>query len=169
MTRGFLFMAGVLFGAGSFLGGLMMGSSGAGAAAQEPALQSVIRAELRRHVEQLAADREAQARHTRQLAADLAALREQVTAGFVVHRTIEVTEPRTAFPLIEPKLMLSVDALPGGSVIVNYAEHTQSLRVAQTVEFIHGTCRCYLLLAESERNRAVFHFGCEEAEGPAEL
>ncbi|MEM0947424.1 MAG: hypothetical protein AAGK37_08470 [Pseudomonadota bacterium] len=165
MTRGFLFLAGVFLGAVSFAGGFGLGLAQIGNGPSDDNLRAVIQSELAQQTEDLASAQTAENATQAQLAADLAALRAQLTHGFVTQRTVEVTEARVAYHLIEPKLMLSVEGLPGGALIVNFANQTRSMRVAQTVEFAYGPCRCYLLLTASTRGQAVFDFGCEEAEG----
>lgn len=95
------------------------------------------------------------------LETEIKALRAQVTQGFVRDLDLTITESQTAYPLVEPKLMISVDALHGGPVLAHFGTETHFFMVGQRVDFRVRDCYCYLLLRESVRDRAVFHFGCE--------
>lgn len=76
--------------------------------------------------------------------------------------SIEASEAQTAYWLMAPKLMLSVQALRDGPVIVHFANRTEHLAVGQHVEFTHEGCACFLLLRKSTREGAVFDFRCRE-------
>lgn len=96
------------------------------------------------------------------MALDLAALREHVTTGMTQLREVRVLKPRTAYALIEPKLMMSVEALTQGGLVVHYAKATTFLNVGQRVDLkLEDGCKCFLVLLESTRRGARFLFGCE--------
>ena len=168
MRRRFGFLAGTVIGIAGALGGLVLGLAQPAPQPDAASIREMLRAELQAHAKLQSEDQAAAKQAIERLTGDIAALREQLTRGFVVHRVLEVTEPRVAHPLVEPKLMLSVEGLPGGSVIVNFADETRNIRVAQALDFEYGTCTCSLLLADSVRGRAVFHFGCRERDETAQ-
>ena len=100
------------------------------------------------------------------MSTDLASMRDQITEGYVHHRQVVVRANKTAYPLVEPKLMLSVDTLHGGSVLTYFGTQSYVFAVGQRVDFRLKDCECYLLLKESTTEKAVFAFGCERAEPP---
>ncbi len=167
MSRSSVFLTGMALSALALLAGLFLGFGLSRSAAPEIAGGDTVLAEIRAMGERLDARLEQADVLADRLRADLDALREQLAHGFVENRTIEITEARTAYALVEPKLMLSVEALSGGALIVNFGTQTRNIRVAQRLDFDHGDCNCFLLLAESERDRAVFEFGCERENSPA--
>lgn len=82
-------------------------------------------------------------------------------------REIVVDTPDQAYPLILPKLMLSVTALPGGPLMVTLGDTTLFMRIGARRDFRLEGRACFLVLAESLRNRARFFFGCDPAGGHA--
>lgn len=97
---------------------------------------------------------------------EVGALKSQITDGYVTHKTVRIDEPYTAYSLLEPKLMISVDDLPGGAVLAHFGLRTERFAVGERLDFVEGTCNCFLLLMASVRDRAEFLFGCEPADIP---
>lgn len=95
---------------------------------------------------------------------EISALRAQVNDGLIRDLDVTITESKTAYQLVEPKLMISVDALVGGPVLAHFGTRTHLFMVGQRVDFRVKDCFCHLLLRESVRDRAVFHFGCERGD-----
>ncbi len=115
-------------------------------------------------LENLRSDLDAARRDVAELETEVAALRAQVTQGFVRDLSVTISESQTAYPLVEPKLMISVTALHGGPVLAHFGTRTHHFVVGQRVDFRVKDCYCYLLLRESVRDRAVFNFGCERTD-----
>lgn len=93
---------------------------------------------------------------------ELEAIQQQIMKGYVEDKRVVITESNVAYPLIQPKLMVSVQSLVGGTVIATFADQRKVFYVGQYVELQIETCECYLLLESSERDKAVFRFGCKE-------
>lgn len=93
---------------------------------------------------------------------ELAAIEQQLTKGYVEDKRVVITESNVAYPLIQPKLMVSVQSLSGGTVIATFADQRKVFYVGQYVELQIEACQCYLLLESSARGKAVFRFGCKE-------
>ena len=104
----------------------------------------------------------------RHLRKEIAILDAQFRTGFVQSRTVTVEQVERAYPLVAPKLLLSVRHLSGGAVTAQFGARSEVFQVGQTVEFKIGRCECFLVLVESISGRAVFDFGCIEPEETAE-
>lgn len=106
----------------------------------------------------------------RVLAEELAVLRSEMSwmrrmmgEGYVHLQQVAVDEVHTAYPLIEPRLLLSVKTLVGREVITTFDNATHTFSVGERIDFDFEDKKCFLLLAESERGRALFHMGCKPA------
>lgn len=103
-------------------------------------------------------------RELAELQGELELLRAQIKDRFVREREVTITESQIAYPLVEPKLMISVNALHGGPILAHFGTESHSFMVGQRVDFRVSDCFCFLLLRESARGKAVFHFGCERTD-----
>lgn len=95
------------------------------------------------------------------LSRDIDWLFARVSEGFVHLRKIHVEKSKFAYPLVEPKLMLSVTSLKGGPIIANFGTETHVFSVGERFDFPLKDCDCFLLLESSARGEAVFSFGCQ--------
>lgn len=152
------------FGLGVWIGGADVSASSAPASDQKFAVQlaGLQKAE--------AAQEEAEARAS-ELEAEMAFLKSEVEwmrdrmgEGYLHLRKVVVDETYKAVSLIEPKLMLSVKTLSGREVVTTFGNFTHSFSVGERFDFAFEDCNCFLLLAESERDRAVFNLGCEQSD-----
>ena len=96
------------------------------------------------------------------LSMDMEHLHAQITDGFVSFRKVDITESRTAYPLLDPKLMIAADMLTGGPVKASFAQYTHTFNVGHRFDFRVDECECFLLLQASRVGSATFSFGCEE-------
>ncbi|MEM7509197.1 MAG: hypothetical protein AAF415_20980 [Pseudomonadota bacterium] len=94
--------------------------------------------------------------------ARIAALIERLEDGYAQRRIVEIERPQVAYPLLPPKLMISVQALTGGSLITHFSDRTQIVAVGKRVDLVADGLPCFLILLESNRQGARFDFGCEE-------
>ena len=99
------------------------------------------------------------------LKAERAALSNQLEHGRVVARDIVIDEVSVAYPLVPPKLMMSVSSFSGSVVQVQVGPKRKMMAVGERLDLIAEGAPCYLVLVESRRERAQFSFGCE---APAE-
>ena len=93
----------------------------------------------------------------------LAALRDELNNGYVVAKDIDVTESDKAYWLSEPKLMLGVNRLSGGSLLVSFANQQEIIAIGQRIDFTVDGCDCFLLLKSSTFGHASFRYGCTPA------
>lgn len=94
--------------------------------------------------------------------AEIALLQEQLSNGFVQYKRVVLTEAQSAYALVPPKLMLSVDALRGGPLTAHFGNETADFVVGKRVDFNLGPCDCFLVLMRSTPGSADFAFGCDE-------
>lgn len=100
------------------------------------------------------------------LRAQIDALRAELMTGYDsgVHLVVDV--PERAYPLLLPKLMMSVDMLGGGPLLVTLGDMTTLMRIGSRRDLEIDGQRCFLVLVESVRGRANFLFGCERDPDP---
>lgn len=94
--------------------------------------------------------------------ARIAALTKRLQSGYAHRRIVEIERAQVAYPLLPPKLMISVQALTGGSLITHFSDRTQIVAVGRRVDIVVDGLTCFLILLESRRRSARFDFGCEE-------
>lgn len=95
---------------------------------------------------------------------ELVKVRSQIRSNLIYDSLVVVREKSTSHLLIEPKLMLSVQDLAEGTILVRFGSEKRLFDVAETHEFKHDKCSCFLVLLESSIEKAVFRFGCKELE-----
>ena len=84
---------------------------------------------------------------------------------YLHRKLLEIDRPQTAYPIVPPKLMISVQALTGGSLITHFSDRTEIIAVGKRVDLSFSDLQCFLILLESAKSRARFDFGCEEQSG----
>ncbi|ABG33060.1 hypothetical protein CEP88_07420 [Roseobacter denitrificans] len=90
----------------------------------------------------------------------LEALRDQLTNGYVVAKDIDVTQSDKAYWLSEPKLMLGVSRLSGGSLLISFADQQEIISIGERIDFKVDDCDCFLLLKSSTFGHASFRYAC---------
>ncbi len=93
----------------------------------------------------------------------LEALRDELNNGYVVAKDIDVTESDQAYWLSEPKLMLGVNRLSGGSLLISFADQQEIISIGQRIDFKVDGCDCFLLLKSSTFGHASFRYACTPA------
>lgn len=87
-------------------------------------------------------------------------LRRSLRSDHVVDRIITIDESRKAYELLPPKLYMSVSNLQSGSQVVFFGNQTETLSVGQYVDLRYDGMDCYILLLESDFDKATFKLGC---------
>ncbi|MGC3936169.1 hypothetical protein ACOTTU_00025 [Roseobacter sp. EG26] len=87
-------------------------------------------------------------------------IREELLTGYVVAKDIDVTDSNRAYWLSEPKLMLGVNGLSGGSLLISFADQTEMISVGERIDFKVDECDCFLLLKSSDFGNASFRYAC---------
>ena len=87
---------------------------------------------------------------------------EQFDDRFERLQTIEITSTSRGYWLVAPKLMLAVQHLGGGDLRIKFADRYEQIRVGQRLDLRVDDCRCFLVLTESVKAKAIFQFGCEK-------
>ena len=178
MLRSKWFFGGIALASAASVWGFIAGHLASGPSVQVDAvqvqkLQSALQrielgiegeAGLRRRVAAAKARLDAALVKTEQQALEIAALHEQLDQGFVRSRRVLVSEVDRAYPLLPPKLMLSVERLAGGSLQVYFGDQSARFAIGQRIDFQEGPCDCFLVLMRSDRGAAEFAFGCDEGE-----
>jgi hypothetical protein len=90
-------------------------------------------------------------------------IRDELLVGYVVSKDIEVTDSNRAYWLAEPKLMLGVNSLAGGTLQVYFADKSERISVGGRIEFKVDDCDCFILLKSSRYGVANFRFACTPA------
>ena len=91
-------------------------------------------------------------------------LRRTIQSDHVIDRIITIDESRKAYELMPPKLYMSVSNLQSGSQVVFFGNQTETLSVGQYVDLVHEDMDCYILLLESNFEKATFKLGCAPAD-----
>jgi hypothetical protein len=87
-------------------------------------------------------------------------IRDELITGYVVAKDIDVTDSNRAYWLSEPKLMLGVNSLSGGSLQISFANQTEIISVGQRIDFKVDECDCFLMLKSSTFGKASFRYAC---------
>ncbi len=95
------------------------------------------------------------------LSVELDWLFERIPEGFVHLRKIRVEKAQFAYPMVEPKLMLSVKSLMQAPITATFGTTTHMFSVGERVDFVLKDCDCFLLLEQASTGAAVFNFGCQ--------
>jgi hypothetical protein len=164
VSRGAAILVGGFVAVEAFFGGMIVHRAVAANATPDPALSEIAVLPDPEVLQDLQADLNVARRDVEDLQTEVAALKAQVTQGFVRNLNVTISESQTAYPLVEPKLMISVTALQDGPVLAHFGTQTQYFLVGQRADFRVKDCYCYLLLRESVRGRAIFNFGCERTD-----
>lgn len=93
----------------------------------------------------------------------LKTIRTELVNGYVVSKDIDVVESDRAYWLSEPKLMLGVNSLAGGSLQISFADRTEMISVGERIDFKVDDCDCFLLLKSSVFGAASFRYACSPA------
>ncbi len=99
---------------------------------------------------------------------EILALNQQLQAGLAVSRTFEVNDRDVAYPLLPPKLMMSVSTF-GGALVVNYGPARDLIQVGGRIDIRADGRDCFLVLLESRIDKAKFTFGCDSPTGSLAL
>jgi hypothetical protein len=92
-------------------------------------------------------------------------IRKELDAGYVISKDIDVSDSKRAYWLAEPKLMLGVNTLAGGTLQVNFADQSKMISVGERIDFKVEDCDCFLLLKSSQYGNASFRFSCKLTSG----
>ncbi|MEP3637485.1 MAG: hypothetical protein ABJN14_09530 [Paracoccaceae bacterium] len=87
-------------------------------------------------------------------------IRQELNVGYVVSKDINISDSNRAYWLSEPKLMLGVNSLSGGSLKINFADQRTMIAVGERIDFKMEDCDCFLLLKSSQFGNANFRFAC---------
>lgn len=90
----------------------------------------------------------------------LEVLHDMLKDGYVVAKDVNVTESDRAYWLSEPKLMLGVNRLSGGSLLISFADQQEEISIGQRIDFEVDGCDCFLLLKSSTFGQASFRYAC---------